>query len=83
MSKRAQQSGVCLYGIRGVCAFTGMIELPRQAPFDYMHLVLQGHGKWLLNRYFYFDRNADFNLGKLMFIVVNFKAFFFQIVSIF
>ena len=40
------------FGIFGKTIFSDLIEIPNQVPFDYMHLVLQGHTKWLLNKYF-------------------------------
>ena len=37
-----------VYGIKGVCPYMSVIEIPQQVPFDPMHLVLQGHTKWIL-----------------------------------
>ena len=34
-----------VYGIKGVCPYMSVIEIPQQVPFDPMHLVLQGHTK--------------------------------------
>jgi hypothetical protein len=64
LSYLAETRGVDLYGIKGLSAFDGLIKLPLQAPLDYMHLILQGHGKWLINQYFYVDTSADYYLGK-------------------
>ena len=38
------------YGVKGASMLSKMIKLPDQLPFDYMHLVYSGHGKWLLNQ---------------------------------
>jgi hypothetical protein len=53
-----------IYGIRGTCAFTGLIDLPHQAPFDFMHLVLQGHSRWLIGRYFFSEKAQPYNISK-------------------
>ena len=43
--------------------FSGVLKIPDQIPFDYMHLVLQGHTKWLLNQYL-FEKERDCFIGK-------------------
>jgi hypothetical protein len=52
-----------VFGIKGSCCFTGIIALPQQAPYDFMHLVLQGHVRWLLNRYFASEKAKAYNLS--------------------
>jgi hypothetical protein len=49
----AEETGDEILGIKGKTPFSNIITLPDQVPFDYMHLVLQGHSKWLLNNYFF------------------------------
>ena len=40
-----------------------ILMIPEQIPFDYMHLVLQGHTKWLLSEYFQNkDSEADLSI---------------------
>lgn len=48
----AEKTNIVLYGIKGISSFSKILTLPDQIPFDYMHLVLQGHTKWLINYYF-------------------------------
>ena len=35
-----------------------LIKIPDQVPFDYMHLVLQGHAKWVYDKLFS-SKNLD------------------------
>ena len=46
------------YGIYGVSTFASILELPISFPFDYMHLVLQGHTKWLI-KHLIFEKNMN------------------------
>jgi hypothetical protein len=59
----AERSKEVIYGIKGTSPFSKILILPDQVPFDYMHLVLQGHAKWLLNHYFLEDQYNCF-IGK-------------------
>ncbi|CAF0956332.1 unnamed protein product [Brachionus calyciflorus] len=51
-SKLADLSGDDVFGIKGRTALGDLIEIPRQVPYDYMHLVCQGHSKWILKQLF-------------------------------
>lgn len=51
------------YGILGKNPFMEILNVPAQVPFDYMHLVLQGHTKWLITRWF-FENDSSIYIGK-------------------
>lgn len=53
MASIAESSGREIYGIFGLSPFSEILKIPDQIPFDYMHLSLLGHTKWLINQYFY------------------------------
>ena len=36
------------FGFFGEAPISKILKVPEEIPFDYMHLVLQGHAKWLL-----------------------------------
>ena len=40
------------FGIKGTTSLSKLFRIPEQIPYDYMHLVLQGHCKWLLQKIF-------------------------------
>ncbi|CAF1068975.1 unnamed protein product [Brachionus calyciflorus] len=74
MVKMSVQTGQTIFGIKGANPISNILSLPSQAPLDYMHLVLQGHGKWLLKQYFFSDKSNDFYIGLLI-IKFNFDSF--------
>ena len=43
-------------------SFMEILDIPSQVPFDYMHLVLQGHAKWLLDHFFFSDCKSVFDI---------------------
>ena len=45
----AVRTGEPVMGIKGPTCLSDLITLPTQAPFDAMHLVFQGHPKWIYN----------------------------------
>jgi hypothetical protein len=49
LTKKAIQTGQVIFGVKGPSVFNSLIEIPVQVPFDYMHLCLQGHTRWLIN----------------------------------
>jgi hypothetical protein len=57
-----------LFGIKGQTVISQILDLPTQVPFDYMHLVLQGHVKWLLKAYMYGDKREDYYIGEIFLI---------------
>ena len=52
LSKKAEEEKNVLFGIKGESSLSKLIAIPDQVPYDYMHLVLQGHCKWLLQKFF-------------------------------
>lgn len=40
------------FGFKGTTSLSKLFRIPEQIPYDYMHLVLQGHCKWLLQKIF-------------------------------
>ena len=53
-----------IYGMKGPTVWTKIIKLPDQIPFDFMHLILQGHFKFKLNQYFFQIKKSDCYIGK-------------------
>ena len=47
----------------GKCFLSKFLNIPEQVPFDYLHLVLQGHFKWLLKKLF-LDKHSGIFIGK-------------------
>ena len=52
--------------LKSETSLLSIINLPVQAPLDYMHLVLQGHTKWLIKQYFFSEKSNDFYIGNLI-----------------
>lgn len=63
VSTISEKSKTVIYGIKGFSSFSRILILPDQIPFDYMHLVLQGHTKWLINHYF-IENQYDCYIGR-------------------
>jgi hypothetical protein len=53
MALLAKENSQVIFGIRGTCPLMDIIKIPDPVPFDYMHLVLQGHTKWLIYHLFH------------------------------
>ncbi|CAF0887295.1 unnamed protein product [Brachionus calyciflorus] len=51
-----------VFGITGISPFKDILIIPEQVQFDYMHLVLQGHVKWLLKELFE-NKQSEFYIG--------------------
>lgn len=64
MAHLAKISNETIFGIKGETPLLNVLDLPVQAPLDYMHLILQGYGKWLLRQYFFSDKSNDFYIGN-------------------
>jgi hypothetical protein len=48
----------CIFGFFGVAPISKVMRIPEQIPYDYMHLVLQGHTKFILNlNNLFFNKN--------------------------
>jgi len=52
-----------LFGIFGEAPIGKIISIPTQVPFDPLHLLFQGHGKWLLNKIFIDKKASDNFIG--------------------
>ncbi len=52
LSKKAEAKNEEIFEIKGVTSLSKLICIPDQVPYDYMHLILQGHCKWLLQKLF-------------------------------
>jgi hypothetical protein len=48
-NERDEKKHKSIFGFFGVSPINYVLNIPEQVPFDYMHLVLQGHSKFLLN----------------------------------
>lgn len=51
-----------LFGIKELSPFSYVKAIPEQVPFNYMHLVLQVHCRWLLKQYFE-NKNSECFIG--------------------
>lgn len=47
----ADRTGVIVNGIKGKSVLSGIVDLVRGVPIDYMHCVLEGVTKWLLEKW--------------------------------
>ena len=47
LAKEAESHGETKYGIKGQTSLSKLLVIPDQIPYDYMHLVLQRHSKWI------------------------------------
>ena len=71
---------ISFFGYFGKSSISDHLNVPNQIPFDFMHLVLQGHTKWLINEYF-FKKESDcfignyFNLFILKYLFIYFNLF--------
>jgi len=50
---------ISIFGYFGKAPINDILNIPEQIPFDYLHLVLQGHVKWLLRHIFVNDNIFD------------------------
>lgn len=50
-AEEAERSGKCINGIKGKSVLTGVFDLVKGVPVDYMHCVLEGVTKWMLNKW--------------------------------
>ena len=66
MARLAKENNETVFGIKGETSLLSIINLPVQAPLDYMHLILQGHAKWLIKQYFFSEKSNDFYIGKFI-----------------
>jgi hypothetical protein len=69
-ARLAEKNKDILFGIKGESPFGEFLQIPDQIPFDFMHLVLQGHTKWLINEYFFKKESESF--------IGNHFSFFFE-----
>ncbi|SMN01744.1 hypothetical protein SPONN_11 [uncultured Candidatus Thioglobus sp.] len=50
--EKAESQGSVVDGIKGASVLTGMVDLVKSIPTDYMHCVLEGVTKWLVEKWF-------------------------------
>ena len=56
----AKLGNTAVYGIKGHTCLSHLIDPSAQMPFDYMHLICAGHGKWIFKQYL--DKDSDCSL---------------------
>lgn len=64
-ASQAETSGKPVYGVKGHSILSKYIDIVKDVPIDYMHMILEGISKMLLN--YWFDgsyRDRRFYLGK-------------------
>lgn len=59
-----QSKKVSIFGFFGKGPLSDIIHIPEQVPFDYMHLILQGHAKWMYTKLFTDSSLEEKFLGK-------------------
>jgi hypothetical protein len=65
---------ISIFGYFGKAPINRILKIPEQIPFDYLHLVLQGHVKWLLRHIFINDEIFEpkkqgenmYNINKIL-----------------
>ncbi len=62
-AEAAEKSNAPFFGVKGSNCFIDLLDIPSQIPFDYMHLSLQGHARWL-NHQLFFNKKSKFYIGK-------------------
>jgi len=61
----AIQTGTCIQGVYGESPLSGSIDLVNSIPIDYMHCVLEGVTKWILNAWFDSKHHSEpYYLGR-------------------
>ena len=53
-----------VFGFFGTSPLDKLIKIPEKLPYDYMHLVLQGHAKYIYNKLFTDKQLDEIYLGK-------------------
>ena len=48
----AERSHLVVNGVKGRSVLTGVVDLVKGIPIDYMHCVLEGVTKWLMEKWF-------------------------------
>lgn len=51
-ARTAEENNCVVDGIKGKSVLTNVVDLVRNIPIDYMHCVLEGVTKWLVNKWF-------------------------------
>jgi hypothetical protein len=70
LSSKSVNESESFFGIKSCSSLSKIICIPEQTPYDYMHLLLQGHDKWLLNQIF-FKKDSPSYLTTLVVDVMN------------
>ena len=53
-----------IFGIFGLAPISKLVKVPVQIPYDSMHLIFQGHGKWIYSAIFLDKNTGDNYMGK-------------------
>ena len=51
-AKDAERNKVVVEGIKGRSVLSDILDLVKCVPIDYMHCILEGVTKWLVNKWF-------------------------------
>lgn len=66
-AEEAETSNSIVKGIKGKSALTNVVDLVNSIPVDYMHCVLEGVTKWMLEKWFSSTcHRSPFYLGKFL-----------------
>lgn len=57
-AEQAVQGGMVVDGIKGKSVLSGVVDLVNDIPIDYMHCILEGVTKWLLQKWFDSSNNG-------------------------
>ena len=60
----AEKDGKVVLGIKGKSVLTGMIDLVDDVPIDYMHCVLDGVVKWLMEHWCGSNHGCPYYIGR-------------------
>ncbi len=64
-SERAERENKIVQGIKGKSVLSDILDLVKCVPIDYMHCVLEGVTKWLINRWFTStNHRSPFYIGR-------------------
>lgn len=74
-------SGEPVFGIKGTTLISQLIDIPLQVPYDYMHLICQGHTKWILRQILQGSKHSDYFIGN--FLINNIRLKLLKILFLF
>ena len=56
-AEEAERGGLAVYGVGGISILSKSIAIPSQCPIDYMHAVLEGVTKKLMQNYWFCSKH--------------------------